>query len=133
MLASPHVLSSFAVALTIATAFTAPALSQVLPASVVNWKVNTVTKIKSFIKYPASAKKSCQSGIAIVRFTVDGKGRVLQAGLYQSSGFAVLDAEALRAVRHAAPFLALPPDFSQKPAEFNLPVSFLERESHCLS
>lgn len=49
--------------------------------------------------YPAQAFLDRQSGTAVVQFTVDTSGRVGSVSIYSSSGWEMLDREALRTVR----------------------------------
>ena len=49
--------------------------------------------------YPAQAKRSGQTGTVLVEFTVDASGRVISAFARSSSGWPLLDAEAVRTVR----------------------------------
>lgn len=49
--------------------------------------------------YPADAKRKNQTGTAVIEFTVDASGRVIAAYPKSSSGWPLLDAEAINAVR----------------------------------
>jgi protein TonB len=49
--------------------------------------------------YPAQAKRSGQTGTVVVEFTVDASGRVISAFAKSSSGWPLLDSEAVRTVR----------------------------------
>lgn len=49
--------------------------------------------------YPAQAKRSGQTGTVVVEFTVDANGRVISAFAKSSSGWPLLDSEAVRTVR----------------------------------
>lgn len=49
--------------------------------------------------YPAQAKRSGQTGTVVVEFTVDASGRVISAIAKSSSGWPLLDTEAVRTVR----------------------------------
>ncbi|MGL4400596.1 MAG: energy transducer TonB [Luteolibacter sp.] len=49
--------------------------------------------------YPAQAKRSGQTGTVVVEFTVDASGRVISAFAKSSSGWPLLDTEAVRTVR----------------------------------
>lgn len=60
-------------------------------------------------QYPEPALRHGLQGILIVQFTVLGNGSLERTRLIRSSGFAVLDEEALRAVRAASPFHPIPP------------------------
>lgn len=60
-------------------------------------------------QYPEPALRRGLQGILIVQFTVLGNGSLERARLIRSSGFAVLDEEAVRAVRAASPFHPIPP------------------------
>jgi protein TonB len=49
--------------------------------------------------YPAQAKRAGQAGTVVIEFTVDASGRVISAYAKSSSGWPLLDAEAVRTVR----------------------------------
>jgi TonB family protein len=49
--------------------------------------------------YPAQAKRAGQAGTVVIEFTVDAAGRVISAHPISSSGWPLLDSEAVRAVR----------------------------------
>ncbi|MBW2124267.1 MAG: energy transducer TonB [Deltaproteobacteria bacterium] len=59
-------------------------------------------------QYPAMAKDNLIEGQALVLFTLTRDGCLKEMKLMQSSGFTVLDNEAMRAIRAAAPFPAFP-------------------------
>ena len=65
-------------------------------------------KIRGNSRYPDFAKRSRQQGTAALVFTVREDGGVESLALLQSSGFTVLDVEALRNVRESAPFGPVP-------------------------
>ena len=60
-------------------------------------------------QYPEPALRQGLQGKLILEFTVLGNGTLERARLIRSSGFSVLDEEAIRAVRAAAPFHPIPP------------------------
>lgn len=60
-------------------------------------------------KYPESALRSGLEGRLILEFTVLSNGELEGTHLIRSSGFPILDEEALRAVKAAAPFHPIPP------------------------
>ena len=49
--------------------------------------------------YPAQAKRAGQTGTVVIEFTVDASGRVISAYPKSSSGWPLLDSEAVRTVR----------------------------------
>lgn len=49
--------------------------------------------------YPAQAKRAGQTGTVVIEFTVDASGRVISAYAKSSSGWPLLDSEAVRTVR----------------------------------
>lgn len=49
--------------------------------------------------YPAEAKRKNQTGTVVIEFTVDASGRVISAYPKSSTGWPLLDAEAVRTVR----------------------------------
>jgi protein TonB len=60
--------------------------------------------------YPLEAQRLGLFGELLLVFTVNKEGSLLNLRLVQSSGFPILDNEALRAVRAAAPFDPIPPE-----------------------
>ena len=56
------------------------------------------------MRIPERIKENHLRGDGVLVFNVDIKGNLTRIGILQSSGFADLDAEALAAVRRAAPF-----------------------------
>jgi protein TonB len=72
-------------------------------------------------QFPADAQRTGEQGSAVVRFTLDGSGRVKSAQLVRKSSVASLDREAVAMVHRASPFPA-PPD--GRPVTFSVPVSF---------
>jgi protein TonB len=58
--------------------------------------------------YPESARRQNQQGSCLIRITVDRDGNVTDVKLMESSGYRVLDDEAIRAVRQGATYGPLP-------------------------
>ena len=75
-------------------------------------------------QYPALARKHGQQGDAIVRFRIDGTGRVEAVSLAQGSGWDLLDREAVAMITRASPFPAPP---SGQSLSFTVPVRFQMR------
>ena len=75
--------------------------------------VSYFTSIKRAIEhvweYPESALRLGLQGRLVMEFTISGDGHLEGTRLIRSSGFSVLDQEAVRAVQTAAPFHAIPP------------------------
>lgn len=75
--------------------------------------VSYFTSIKRAIElvweYPEPALRQGLQGRLILQFTILGNGQLEGARLIRSSGFSVLDQEAVRAVQAASPFHPIPP------------------------
>jgi len=65
-------------------------------------------KIELVWEYPRRAAEMGQEGSLLLRFTILKDGRLGGIKLLQSSGYRLLDQEAIRAVREAAPFNPIP-------------------------
>jgi len=72
--------------------------------------------------YPEDAWSRGVSGELLLVFTLNKSGSMTSLRLVQSSGFPVLDQEALRAVKQAAPFDPFPPHMGEEP--WNIVGSF---------
>lgn len=94
--------------------------SSVSPA---RWQSRLMAHLERRKRYPSSARRARQEGVAQVRFTIDGNGNVQSVALARSSGVAELDAEVVAMVRRASPVPAPPPGVGRTivvPVQFNL-------------
>lgn len=70
----------------------------------VPYLMKTREKINRMWVYPKQAYEHRETGIVIVRFSINRNGRLHQSRIEESSGVAVLDQGALGVIRAAAPF-----------------------------
>jgi protein TonB len=81
--------------------------------------VDYFTRIKQLIdsqwEYPELALRYGLQGTLTLEFTIGGNGRLEQLRLVRSSGSQLLDEEALRAIKAAAPFPPIPPWIKPNP------------------
>ena len=79
--------------------------------------VSYFTSIKRAIEvvweYPEPALRQGLQGRLILQFTILGNGQLEGARLVRSSGFPILDQEAMRAVQAASPFHQIPPSIGK--------------------
>lgn len=75
-------------------------------------------------RYPAGARRRGQEGVVRVRVTISRSGQVLAQEIIESSGYFLLDREAMATVKRAQPLPAFPPELKGPALEFNLPVRF---------
>jgi TonB family protein len=82
-----------------------------------------VTKIRQYIEsewqYPDAALRYGLQGKLTLEFTIQSNGQLESLKLVRSSGSSLLDEEALRAIKAAAPFPPIPPWIKPNP----LPIS----------
>lgn len=79
-------------------------------------------RIQNEWAYPEEALSRGLSGELSLVFTLNKNGSMTNLRLVQSSGFPILDQEALRAVKQAAPFDPFPPQMGEEP--WNIVGSF---------
>jgi len=72
-------------------------------------------QIQSEWTYPEEARRVGMGGELVLVFTLNPAGTLIHIQLVESSGFPVLDDEALRAVKNAAPFDPFPPQLGDDP------------------
>jgi protein TonB len=70
---------------------------------------NVYARVMSKKRYPKSAAARRATGFAMVSFVIDSSGGLVYQTLARSSGQADLDAEAMAAVKSAAPYPPPPP------------------------
>jgi periplasmic protein TonB len=70
------------------------------------------SKIGAVWEYPPAARDKGLNGVVTVRFTIARNGRLEALSVKSKSPYLLLDDEALRTIRAAAPFLPFPSEFS---------------------
>jgi protein TonB len=70
------------------------------------------SKIGAVWEYPPAAREQGLNGVVTVRFTIARNGNLKALTIKKKSPHLLLDNEALRTIRAAAPFLPFPPEFS---------------------
>ncbi len=101
-----------------ATSAAAPARGAV---EIAAYRNALLAKIWGAVRYPEAARERGATGVATVRFALDGAGAVTLADLAQSSGDRALDDEAIAAVRRASPLPAPP---AGAPRAYSEPIRF---------
>ena len=75
-------------------------------------------------RYPLRARQRRQEGTALLRFTVDRNGTVIDYSLQESSGSALLDRAVLALIKRAQPLPAIPDLIDQNSFEVVVPIQF---------
>jgi len=73
-------------------------------------------------KYPKAAGDLGQQGVTVLKITILDDGTLESAELLESSGYAMLDGEALRAVKRLTPYPPLPKNWHR--SQWDLTISF---------
>jgi len=81
-------------------------------------------KIQEARKYPSWAKQQEYEGIVDVVFRVLSNGSVDGIQIVTSSGFNILDREALATINRASPFLPIPKDVARKDLKMEVAIVF---------
>lgn len=90
----------------------------------VDWQSRVLARLNAVKAYPSSARARRQQGVVLIRFTLDRTGAVLAVALAQTSGFALLDREALALPKRAVPLPKPPEDVKGERIELVVPVEF---------
>lgn len=94
------------------------------PSGTSNWSGLVLGRLEQFRRYPAEARRARQEGVCYVRFTIDRQGHVLASSLDRTSGYALLDREAVALVRRADPLPAPPAEIEGETISLTVPVEF---------
>ena len=81
-------------------------------------------RIESCRRYPNWAKKQGFEGIVSLTFTVLSTGQVQDIKIIQSSGFNILDEEAIVTIKRANPFPPIPEEFRKSYLEMEVSIVF---------
>ena len=89
-----------------------------------NWQGLLFAHLEKYRKYPKSAKRRNEEGVAGVYVRMDRLGNVLSYKLTSSSGYEALDEEAVALIKRAEPLPALPAEIPNDIMEISLPLQF---------
>lgn len=80
--------------------------------------------IEPYRVYPASARENRQSGRVVTRVTINRSGQLVDARIERSSGWPVIDAAELAAIRRAMPLPPVPNGMPGDPIVLILPMNY---------
>jgi periplasmic protein TonB len=89
-----------------------------------DWHKSLVRQINRHKEYPRAARRQGAEGTVHVVFTLDRSGKVLSARLRDSSGFGLLDEEAIAVLERASPFPPPPAEMAGLAMKLILPITF---------
>lgn len=87
-------------------------------------------KVESRLRYPELAAVSGIQGVLFLRFDIMKDGSLGNLELLKSSGYKILDDEALRAIRDSAPFQPLPDEWNMERYPIRAAVIFYLNEAY---
>lgn len=93
-------------------------------AQLAQWRDLVVARLKQNRRYPREAEARHETGLVMLNFTVDRRGKVLSARIVKSSGHSSLDEEVLAMVHRAEPLPAFGPAMAQSVIQLTLPMQF---------
>ena len=88
--------------------------------SIASWRSSLLAHLNRYKHFPEGARPA----VVRVAFAIDGQGRVLSARLAQSSGDAILDAEAVAMIRRASPVPTPPAGMTTGAISLTVPVRY---------
>lgn len=94
--------------------------------------VQIVSRLTDIRQYPSQARAKHEEGIVFVRFAIDRSGHVLTPSLVRSSGYPLLDEEALAMLRRVGHLPPPPSSIPHDPVFLSLPVVFCLNSKKCL-
>ena len=104
---------------------TAPSPSASVSSAIASWQQSLVARLAKVQRYPAQARGV--QGVVSLAFTIDRHGALVSSRIVESSGSAVLDAEALALIKRAVPLPPPPADLADGDLSFVVPIRFATR------
>ena len=75
-------------------------------------------------RYPKRSRSRNEEGTVKVRLVIDANGTLTSVSVTDGSGFMRLDREALKMVKRAAPFNAIPTELERSQLTLVIPIAF---------
>lgn len=94
------------------------------PYAISGWRNELLQRLLRAKRYPEEARDRDQQGVVQLRISMDRQGKLLSATVVKSSGYAVLDEEAVATMHRAEPFPEPPSQMPGNPIELTVPVHF---------
>jgi protein TonB len=88
------------------------------------WEGLVLGALNKVKRYPGTAQRLRQQGVPYIRFVMDREGKVLSVRLERSSGFPVLDNEAVALPERAQPLPKPPDDVPGDEIELVVPIEY---------
>jgi protein TonB len=88
------------------------------------WQKAVALHLNKHKTYPAQARENGDEGVAMVSITIDRSGKVISARLLTTSGFQLLDKEAVEVASRASPLPKPPGDMMELAYDFSQPIRF---------
>lgn len=110
-----------------AAASTAGVDQQQLLEAQLNWQQLLQIHLEKRKRYPRRAQLRYQEGVPLIRFSMNRSGEVISAELVRSSGFDILDQEALALIKRAQPLPGPPVDLPGDTLTLTVPIEFFIR------
>ncbi len=82
------------------------------------------SEIVKYKQYPILAKRTRQQGNVILQVQINSLGKLITAQVFQSSGYELLDSQAMEMVKKATPFSHPPSALGERDLTLLVPVSF---------
>jgi protein TonB len=101
-----------------------PSSSASAAAAATSYRATLVAHLMRFKRWPAGAEARGENGTVFVSFTVSRNGRVSNARMSKSSGFASLDQEAMAWIQRAQPLPQFPAEMPEATMNFGVPLNW---------
>jgi len=88
-----------------------------------SWENGLLARLERVKRYPGAAQAQSQEDLVYVRITIDRSGKLTDAQVVRSRGYALLDREVVAMAHRASPFPA-PPAEEHDPVVVVVPVEF---------
>lgn len=88
------------------------------------WQSSVLQKLERLKRYPSEAQSDKQEGITTIKITINRQGHVLASKLAKSSGYSLLDKEAVALAYRADPLPAVPDTIKGNSITLNVPIEF---------
>ena len=98
------------------------------PATLGQYRIALITAARRYKQYPRVAIDNNWEGRVDVRLAIDANGGIASLSIKTSSGYKILDQQALQMIRKAKPSATIPPALRGRSFTLDLPVLFSLKE-----
>ena len=92
--------------------------------AIASYTRRVIRRIQDNFVYPPEAYEKKLQGLVSLSLHISSTGKLLEVKTNRSSGWSILDENAIKIIKHVSPFPPFPPDIEERELWINIPIAY---------